>query len=75
MIHAEPKGPVGALEWTRRLRVGEARLVSGGFIGAGPKVLPQVPKARESEERYVDTRSGGGPSLRQQIGLMFHRPC
>jgi len=35
-----PAQPIGAVEWTRRLRVGEARLVGGGFVGAGPSEDP-----------------------------------
>ena len=76
MIHAEPRGPVGALEWTRKLRVGEARLVAGGYVAAGPDVAAQAGQAerrRTAPQRYPG--SGDGFSVSQQLDLMRHRPC
>jgi len=76
MTHAEPKGPVGALEWTRRLRVGEAWLVSGGFVAAGPDMAAQAVKAERRRTAPQSYRgSGEGFSVSQQLGLMRHRPC
>ncbi len=75
MVHTELRGPVGALEWTRRLRVGEAWTVNGGFLAAGPKVLPAIPKESRSVERQVRRDDGEGFSIGRQISLMWHRPC
>ena len=75
MTHAEPRGPVGAFEWTRRLRVGEAQIVAGGFTAAGPVAVPQnVAKApRREERRFFGSRADQiGPTT--QMLLMLHRP-
>ncbi len=75
MVHTELRGPAGAFEWTRRLRVGEAWIVNGGFLAAGPNVLQAVPKEREQVERHLSQGQGDGPSLGRQLSLMWHRPC
>jgi len=66
MTHTEP-GPLGALDWTRRLRVGEARLVAGGFLTAGPNVHRRIPHAMRTA-RVASTRRPD-PSLRGELSM------
>jgi len=75
MTHAEPRGPMGAAEWIRTLRVGEARCIGGGFVSAGPGTLAsgQPTAARGRASRQPQAGPSTGPQT--QLLSMLHRPC
>ena len=71
MIHSEPRGPIGAVEWMRRLRVGEARLVAGGFMSAGPKEVPPIAAGAEWRDARISFEAE--PGLGTRLLQMLHR--
>jgi hypothetical protein len=69
-MNTEPMRPIGAVDWIRRLRVGEAWLVAGGFLGAGPNSAQ--PSAAGAEWRDTRVRIEAEPGLGTRLLQMLH---
>lgn len=69
MTHSEPRGLIGAVEWMRRLRVGEARPVAGGFMSAGPKEARLGAGAWRDARISAETDLGPGTRFLQMLHM------